>query len=92
MLDIKFRTKVLTHTVKQAFSVFPIMFEVVPAYGNVGLSLGHPEVLTSLCGQFTVFGKVVICAMMIRGRHRGLPHSLDRSIMLPDEKEDEKES
>ncbi|EJT74688.1 hypothetical protein GGTG_08526 [Gaeumannomyces tritici R3-111a-1] len=68
-----------------AFSVFPVFFEVVSAYGNVGLSLGHPTVNTSLCGQFTPFSKVVICAMMIRGRHRGLPNSIDRAIMLPGE-------
>ena len=66
-----------------AFSVFSIMFEVVSGYGNVGLSLGYPTVLTSLCGRFTVFSKLVICVMMIRGRHRGLPYALDRAIILP---------
>ncbi|KAK9797873.1 putative Potassium transport protein [Seiridium cardinale] len=65
------------------FSVFSTLFEVVSAYGNVGLSLGHPAVNTSLSGQFTTFSKLVICAMMIRGRHRGLPYALDRAIMLP---------
>lgn len=49
------------------------------------MSLGHPITFTSLSGQFTTFSKVVICAMMIRGRHRGLPYSLDRAIMLPHE-------
>jgi hypothetical protein len=53
--------------------------------GNVGLSLGHPSVMTSLCGQFSTFAKLVICAMMIRGRHRGLPYALDRAVMLPGE-------
>jgi Trk-type K+ transport system membrane component len=67
----------------QAFSVFSVFFEVVSAYGNVGLSLGHPSNSTSLSGHFTVFSKVVICAMMIRGRHRGLPYALDRAITLP---------
>ncbi|RPA76344.1 potassium transport protein 1 [Ascobolus immersus RN42] len=70
-----------------AFSVFSIIFEVVSAYGNVGLSLGHPTVMTSLSGQFKPFGKLVICAMMIRGRHRGLPYKLDRAILLPSERE-----
>ena len=69
--------------------MFSIFFEVVSAYGNVGLSLGYPTNLTSLCGHFTVFSKLVICAMMIRGRHRGLPYALDRAITLPiDRKED----
>ncbi|KAI1431374.1 cation transporter [Xylaria sp. CBS 124048] len=67
------------------FSVFAILFEVVSAYGNVGLSLGHPDVSTSLAGQFKTFSKLVICAAMIRGRHRCLPYALDKAIMLPGE-------
>lgn len=69
--------------------MFSVFFEVVSGYGNVGLSLGHPDVLTSLSGQFTTFSKVVVCAMMIRGRHRGLPYALDRAIMLPSERRSE---
>ncbi|KAI9896957.1 hypothetical protein N3K66_007979 [Trichothecium roseum] len=68
-----------------AFNVFSIFFEVTSAYANVGLSLGHPSVNTSLCGRFTTFSKLVTCALMIRGRHRGLPYQLDRAIMLPDQ-------
>lgn len=52
---------------------------------NVGISLGHPSVNSSLSTKFSVAGKLVICAMMIRGRHRGMPYELDRAIMLPDE-------
>ncbi|KAI4911445.1 uncharacterized protein J4E92_010258 [Alternaria infectoria] len=76
-----------------AFNVFAIFFEVVSAYGNVGLSLGHPSNLTSLSGHFNTFGKVVICFMMLRGRHRGLPYALDRAINLPHDliTEDEQE-
>ncbi|KAE8140841.1 cation transport protein-domain-containing protein [Aspergillus pseudotamarii] len=77
-----------------AFAVFPVLFEVVSAYGNVGLSLGYPTVSTSLSGEFTTFSKLVICAMMIRGRHRMLPYKLDRAILLPNErlsKDDEDE-
>jgi hypothetical protein len=51
--------------------------------GNVGLSLGQPDVMTSLSGQFTIFSKLVICVMMIRGRHRGPPYALDRAVLLP---------
>ncbi|KAF4168052.1 hypothetical protein CNMCM6936_003647 [Aspergillus lentulus] len=72
-----------------AFAVFPIFFEVVSAYANVGLSLGYPTVNTSLSGQFSIFSKLVICAMMIRGRHRGLPYQLDRAIVLPNERLDD---
>lgn len=62
--------------------------------GNVGLSLGYPGLNASLSTRFTTFGQLVICAMMIRGRHRGLPYTLDRAIMLPDEHlvQDETES
>lgn len=66
------------------FSVFSILFEIISAYGTVGMSLGYPGVDTSLSGQFTSLSKLVIVAMMVRGRHRGLPYSLDRAIMLPD--------
>ena len=66
------------------FSVFSVLFEVISAYGTVGMSLGYPDVNTSLSGKFTTLSKLVIIAMMIRGRHRGLPYSLDRAIMLPD--------
>ncbi|KAJ6118274.1 hypothetical protein N7471_013741 [Penicillium samsonianum] len=72
-----------------AFSVFSVLFEVVSAYGNVGLSLGYPTVSTSLSGEFTVFSKLVICVIMIRGRHRGLPYKLDRAIVLPGERLEE---
>lgn len=66
------------------FTVFSVLFEVISAYGTVGLSLGYPNVDQSLTYKFTTISKLVIIAMMIRGRHRGLPYSLDRAIMLPD--------
>ncbi|GJN67148.1 hypothetical protein PLICBS_001172 [Purpureocillium lilacinum] len=68
-----------------SFTVWTVFFEVTSAYGNVGLSLGYPDVATSLSGLFGTFSKLVICAMMIRGRHRGLPYALDKAVMLPDE-------
>lgn len=68
-----------------SFTVWTVLFEVTSAYGNVGLSLGYPTVATSLSGLFGTFSKLVICAMMIRGRHRGLPYALDRAIAIPDE-------
>lgn len=66
-----------------AFSMFAILFEVVSAYGNVGLSLGHPSVSYSLSGRFKLLSKLIICALMIRGRHRMLPSKIDRTIQLP---------
>lgn len=76
----------MTNMSLKSFTLFPILFEVVSAYGNVGLSLGYPTVTTSLSSQFSTFSKLVVCAMMLRGRHRGLPYELDRAIVLPDER------
>lgn len=66
-------------------SMFAILFEIVSAYGTVGLSFGYTGGDASLSAQFTVVGKLVIIAMQIRGRHRGLPYGLDRAILLPSE-------
>ena len=73
--------------------LFNVLFEIVSAYGTVGLSLGYPTNDMSLSAEFGVISKLVIVAMMIRGRHRGLPYDLDRAVLLPSEglhqKEDE---
>lgn len=29
-----------------------------------------------------------MCIVMLRGRHRGLPNAIDRSVMLPDDLDD----
>lgn len=68
-----------------AFTLFSILFEIVSAYGTVGLSLGYPNVNTSFSGQFRVLSKLIIIAMQVRGRHRGLPYAVDRAILLPSE-------
>ncbi|KAK3301978.1 cation transport protein-domain-containing protein [Chaetomium strumarium] len=67
------------------FTQFDVLFEVVSAYGTVGMSIGYTGVNASLSSQFSVLGKLVIIAMVIRGRHRGLPYGLDRAILLPSE-------
>ncbi|KAH0614804.1 uncharacterized protein H6S33_000440 [Morchella sextelata] len=67
----------------KAFTAFSVFFEVVSAYGTVGLSLGYPGLNCSLSGTFTPFSKLVIIAMEIRGRHRGLPYDVDRAVLLP---------
>jgi Trk-type K+ transport system membrane component len=73
----------LEATTDYSFQLFTVLFEVVSAYGTVGLSFGYPGFDTSFCGQFNVVSKLVIIAMQIRGRHRGLPYSLDRAVLLP---------
>lgn len=73
------------------FTMFTVLFEIVSAYGTVGLSLGYPTINASFSAEFGVIAKLVIIAMQIRGRHRGLPYELDRAILLPSESMHEKE-
>ncbi|CAI4034299.1 hypothetical protein SMKI_10G0860 [Saccharomyces mikatae IFO 1815] len=68
------------------FNVFAILFEIVSAYGTVGLSLGYPNTDQSFSRQLTTLSKLVIIAMLIRGKNRGLPYSLDRAIILPSDR------
>ncbi|KJZ77719.1 hypothetical protein HIM_02896 [Hirsutella minnesotensis 3608] len=68
-----------------SFGIFPILFEVVSAYANVGISLGHPSTAAALSAKFSTGGKSIMCAVMIRGRHRAMPYTLDRDVVLPDE-------
>ncbi|KOS17990.1 Low-affinity potassium transport protein [Escovopsis weberi] len=77
---------------RREFDLFAVLFEIVSAYGTVGLSLGVASVNASLCSQFSVPGKLIIVAMQIRGRHRALPYGLDRAILLPNESRLKKES
>ncbi|KAF4506811.1 hypothetical protein G6O67_006855 [Ophiocordyceps sinensis] len=74
------------------FDMFAVLFEVVSAYGTVGLSMGATGINASLSSQFSVVGKLVIIAMQIRGRHRGLPYGLDRAVLLPSESRFRKEA
>lgn len=68
---------------KSGFSLFSVLFEVVSAYGTVGLSLGYAWTESSLCAQLRGVSKLVILTMQVRGRHRGLPYALDQAILLP---------
>ncbi|KAJ3511772.1 hypothetical protein NLJ89_g3904 [Agrocybe chaxingu] len=74
------------------FNIFSIIFELVSAYGTVGLSLGIPGQNYSLSGAMHPLSKLIICLVMLRGRHRGLPNAIDRAIMLPTELEKKDEA
>lgn len=76
----------LSTTEESGVSIFSILFEIISAYGTVGLSLGFPGVDYSLSGKLATLSKLIIIAVQIRGRHRGLPLKLDRAILLPSEK------
>ncbi|KAF5357330.1 hypothetical protein D9758_005883 [Tetrapyrgos nigripes] len=65
------------------FNIFTIVFELVSAYGTVGLSLGLPTANYSFSGALRPLSKLIICLVMLRGRHRGLPVAIDRAVMLP---------
>ncbi|TXT11937.1 uncharacterized protein COLE_02347 [Cutaneotrichosporon oleaginosum] len=73
-------------------NVFNIIFELVSAYGTVGLSLGVTYDNFSLVGGMRKLSKLVIIVVMLRGRHRGLPVAIDRAVMLPKELEQAEEA
>lgn len=73
------------------FSVFNVIFEVVSAYGCVGISVGVPHDSYSFCGSWNPVSKLLLCVVMLRGRHRGLPVALDRAVRLPGEELEQEE-
>lgn len=73
------------------FNLFAVLFEIVSAYGTVGLSMGYPGINASFSAELKTLSKLIIIAMQIRGRHRGLPYELDRAILLPSESLQKKE-
>ncbi|KAH7000036.1 cation transport protein-domain-containing protein [Ilyonectria destructans] len=78
-----------------AYSIFNVLFEVVSAYGCVGLSIGLPGANYSFSGGMHPGSKIVLCIVMLRGRHRGLPVALDKAVRLPGlklQKEEEEDS
>jgi hypothetical protein len=57
-------------------TVFKIVFEVVSAFGCVGLSLGYPGISSSFTTVLSPTSRVIIGLTMLLGRHRGLLSSL----------------
>ncbi|KAK1822944.1 hypothetical protein LTR12_002666 [Friedmanniomyces endolithicus] len=70
------------------FSVFNFLFEIVSAYGCVGISVGVPWAAYSFCGTWGTTSKLILCAVMLRGRHRGLPVAIDKAVLLPGREEE----
>lgn len=73
------------HNNPAVFSVFNFIFEIVSAYGCVGISVGVPWAAYSFCGSWHTLSKLILCAVMLRGRHRGLPVAIDKAVLLPGE-------
>ncbi|KAK3302795.1 cation transport protein-domain-containing protein [Chaetomium strumarium] len=74
-----------------AYSLFNILFEIVSAYANNGVSVGLPTAAYSFSGGWRAGSKFVLILVMLRGRHRDLPVALDRAVKLPSIDLDEKE-
>ncbi|KAF8888456.1 potassium transporter [Gymnopilus junonius] len=70
---------------KKWFDLFAVLFELVSAFGGIGLSLGFPDNNYSFSGAFRTLSKLVVIVIMVRGRHRGLPVAVDRAVLLPSE-------
>jgi Trk-type K+ transport system membrane component len=54
-------------------------------YGTVGISVGLPDQAYSFCGAWHTLSKLILCAVMLRGRHRGLPVAIDKAVLLPND-------
>eukprot|EP01062_Namystynia_karyoxenos_P070133 TRINITY_DN65507_c0_g1_i1.p1 TRINITY_DN65507_c0_g1~~TRINITY_DN65507_c0_g1_i1.p1 ORF type:complete len:881 (+),score=258.43 TRINITY_DN65507_c0_g1_i1:105-2645(+) len=69
-----------------------ILFELVTAYGNVGLSLGStkPQTDPDYCGycaysvDLGTLGKIVLILVMVLGRTRELPMQIDGALQIRD--------
>ncbi|TFK23169.1 TrkH-domain-containing protein [Coprinopsis marcescibilis] len=79
------RSKIDDPLTISSINIFTILFELVSAYGTVGLSLGLATANYSLSGAFSPLSKLIVCLVMIRGRHRGLPVAIDRAVLVPKE-------
>jgi len=62
------------------FSPFKILFEIVSAYGTVGLSLGYRDIASSFSGVLSQPSQLLLVSVMLLGRLRGLPESIDPSV------------
>ena len=64
------------------FGLWAVMFELISAFGTVGLSLGYPTDGLSRSSHFTPLSKFVMMLTMIAGRHRGLPSAIDTDVRI----------
>lgn len=52
-------------------TIATVIYECVSAFGNVGASTGFPDTATSQAAQYRTLSKLVLIALMYRGRQRG---------------------
>lgn len=67
------------------YSLWNILFELVSAYANNGITVGFQGRDYSFCGGWRKLSKLLLVGVMLRGRHRDLPVALDRAVKLPRE-------
>eukprot|EP00817_Percolomonadidae_sp_ATCC50343_P004674 CAMPEP_0117418212 /NCGR_PEP_ID=MMETSP0758-20121206/43_1 /TAXON_ID=63605 /ORGANISM="Percolomonas cosmopolitus, Strain AE-1 (ATCC 50343)" /LENGTH=389 /DNA_ID=CAMNT_0005198589 /DNA_START=1425 /DNA_END=2594 /DNA_ORIENTATION=+ len=66
------------------YTFLHVLFEVISAYGNVGLSMGYPGISLSFSAVMSTMSKILIIFTMILGRHRGLRGSMkDQNFRSP---------
>ncbi|KAI8906198.1 cation transport protein-domain-containing protein [Powellomyces hirtus] len=61
---------------EEGYAIFDYLFEVISAYGTVGLTLG-------VTSRLHVISKLVIMCLMLIGRHRGMPEAFDVTVRIP---------
>jgi hypothetical protein len=57
-------------------TILKIIFEIISAFGGVGMSLGYPDKTTSFASVLSSGSKIILIATMLMGRHRGLLSSM----------------
>ncbi|CAF3176713.1 unnamed protein product [Rotaria sp. Silwood2] len=57
-------------------TLLKIIFEIISAFGTVGLTLGYPNVASSFGTVLSPASKVILGITMLMGRHRGLLASM----------------
>lgn len=63
--------------------VFPVVFDLSSAYGNVGLSLGYPGASVSTSGVLSGFSKLVMAFMCLHGYCMGIFPATVAAMELP---------
>lgn len=67
----------------QGFPFRPFIFDTDSAFGTVDLNTGLPYSGFSFCRAWLSLSEVILMAVSIRSRHRGLPMAIDRAVLLP---------
>jgi hypothetical protein len=57
-------------------TLLKILFEVVSAFGAVGLTTGYPNLKSSFATVLSIPSKIILILTMLMGRHRGLLDSM----------------